>query len=112
MLEVAMWWGGGSEAGFYGAFAADRVFLPREDLGGAAALVAGGRKIHAMGRRVQLYVSADIVHLLRKKDASQVEDAAAAVPVPAGPAPRIKRKQTLTRTRRLRRRARSLHANT
>lgn len=65
-----------------------------------------------MGRRVQLYVSADIVHLLRKKDASQVEDAAAAVPVPAGPAPRIKRKQTWTRTRRLRRRARSLHANT
>ena len=46
----------------YGAFGADGIFLPREDLGGAAALQAGVQKIHAMGRRIQLYVSADIVH--------------------------------------------------
>ena len=62
MIEVAMWWSG-CDQGAYGAYGADGVFLPRADLGGAAALQAGVRKIHAMHRRIQLYVSADIVHL-------------------------------------------------
>ena len=62
MIEFAMWWSG-SDGASYGAYGADGVFLPRADLGGAAALQAGVRKIHSMRRRIQLYVSADIVHL-------------------------------------------------
>jgi hypothetical protein len=63
MIEFAMWWTTCEDEHTYGAFGADGIFLPREDLGGVAALRAGVAKIHKMGRRVQLYVSADIVHL-------------------------------------------------
>lgn len=65
MLEVAMWWDGvsGALAPNYGAFGADGEFVPRADCGGAAALREGVANVHAMGRRIQLYVSGDIVHL-------------------------------------------------
>lgn len=65
MIEIAMWWEGvaGNLSTNYGAFGADGIFLPREDCGGVAALQAGVERVHAMGRRIQLYVSADIVHL-------------------------------------------------
>ena len=65
MLEFAMWWTGveGDLSTNYGAFGADGIFMPREDLGGVVALKAGVDKIHRMGRRIQLYVSADIVNV-------------------------------------------------
>ena len=44
------------------ADAADGVFAIREDLGGAAALAEGIRRVHATGRKIQLYVSGDIAH--------------------------------------------------
>ena len=74
MLELAMWWEGvncRSPTGEplpdwtcgYGAFGADGVFAVRSDLGGIAAMRKGVEKIHKMGRRIQLYVSADIVQI-------------------------------------------------
>ena len=61
MIEIAMWWD--MPNGNYGGYAADGLFKPRSDLGGAQALAEGIRRVQASGRRVQLYLSADVVHL-------------------------------------------------
>jgi hypothetical protein len=45
MMEMAMWWTSCEKNGTYGAFGADGLFLPREDLGGAAALRRGVDKV-------------------------------------------------------------------
>jgi hypothetical protein len=74
MFEFAMWWEGvecRTKQGEplpdwtcgYGAFGADGVFQPRQDLGGIEALRKGVEKIHKMNRRIQLYVSSDIVQI-------------------------------------------------
>jgi len=61
MMEMAMWWEM-PEPGSYGAYSADGIFQIRDDLGGAEALAEGVKKVQATGRKVQLYVSADIAH--------------------------------------------------
>ena len=61
MTECAMWWEM-PEADAYGAYSADGVFKIREDMGGALALAEGIRRVRASGRRIQLYLSADIAH--------------------------------------------------
>ena len=74
MLEFAMWWEGvdcRTKQGEpqpdwtcgYGAFGADGIFAPRQDLGGIEAMRKGVEKIHKYGRRIQLYVSSDIVQI-------------------------------------------------
>ena len=61
MIEMAMWWEM-PEPGSYGAYSADGIFKIRDDLGGVEALAEGVKKVQATGRKVQLYVSADIAH--------------------------------------------------
>jgi hypothetical protein len=61
MIECAMWWEM-PEPDAYGSYSADGIFKVRDDLGGARALAEGIRRVRAAGRRVQLYISADIVH--------------------------------------------------
>ena len=60
MIELAMWWNVPNAN--YGGYAADGIFTPRADLGGAVALAEGIRRVQNSGRRVQLYLSADVVH--------------------------------------------------
>lgn len=58
-----MWWEMPEpDAWNFPSYGADGVFRIREDLGGAAALLRGIRRVQSTGRRVQLYVSADIMH--------------------------------------------------